>query len=315
MRYLLIDTDTASDDAVALLLALGWSGVEVVAVTTVAGNVPLDQATANALYTLQVAGRGGQVPVYPGCARPLLRPLRTCLEVHGPDGLGGCRFPPARQQPEVEHGAAALCRLAAEYAGALEVLALGPLTNVAVACQLDPALPRKVRRLYAMGGTAGGPGNVTPAAEYNFYADPEAAQAVLQAGFDLVLVPWDACREAATLGPRQLGAVAQLGTPRARFALAVTRCALAWGLAHGQGGLCLPDALAAAVALDPSLVRRAAPARVAVECAGSFTRGYCWVQWVDAPGAAKEGPNAQVVLAADGERFWQALLALLTREC
>ena len=134
-----------------------------------------------------MAGRGGEVPVYPGCSQPFIAEWAGAEYVHGMDGMGDSFFPKAKQRPEAEHGVDALVRLVDESPGELTILAQGPLTNIAAAVTLDPTLPEKVDHLWIMGG---GAGNITPAAEYNFYVDPEAAKIVFAAGFRTTLFTW-----------------------------------------------------------------------------------------------------------------------------
>lgn len=196
---ILIDTDPGQDDAVALLLALASPELEVAAVTAVAGNVPVRQTAANARRVLDLAGPvGADVPVHAGAAGPLVLPLETAEFVCGPDGLAGCDLPPASRDPSPEHAALAIIRLAA--AGPLTLCALGPLTNVALALRLAPGLP--IARILWMGGALG-LGNMTPAAEFNAYADPHAVAVVLDAGIPLIVfglhVTHDAVPDAADL--------------------------------------------------------------------------------------------------------------------
>ena len=164
MRAFLIDTDTASDDAVAILMALAAPDVRVLGLTTVAGNVGLEQATRNALYTLEVAG--SDVPVFPGAAAPLIRRHEDAHWFHGHDGFGDRGYPAPQRAAEREPAVEALLRLAHQHPG-LTLVTLGPLTNVALALARDPAFAKKIGRCVVMGGAPCCEGNVTPAAEYN----------------------------------------------------------------------------------------------------------------------------------------------------
>ena len=150
---LVIDTDTAGDDTVALLFALRSPRVDLKGITICAGNVPFGQEVENALYTVEIAGRSGQVPVYPGCHRPLLRSWETVENIHGVHGMGSAAFSKARQRPETLHAANALVDLANRHAGELVLCGIAPATNLAVALMLDPDLPKKVKRLYLMAGS------------------------------------------------------------------------------------------------------------------------------------------------------------------
>jgi inosine-uridine nucleoside N-ribohydrolase len=188
---LIVDTDTAGDDVFSLLIALRHPGVAVEAITVCCGNVAFDQEVENALYTVEIAGRAGGVPVYAGCREPLLAEWVGAEYVHGQDGMGDSFFARAKQRPEPEHAVDELVRRIDESPGELTILAQAPLTNLALAVTRDPSIAGKVAHLYVMGG---GVGNITPAAEYNFYVDPEAARIVLNAGFPLTLFTWSLTR-------------------------------------------------------------------------------------------------------------------------
>jgi purine nucleosidase len=184
-----VDTDTAQDDCIALLTCLLDPAADLRAITMVAGNVGFDRQVRNAMLTLNAAGSLGRVPVHLGCRRPMMREWVSAENVHG-DGVGGMTMDDSDCLPAQEHAVDALVRMAAEAPGELTVVCIGPLTNIATACLKDPAFPRNVRGLYVMGGSNNGRGNITAAAEFNFYVDPEAAKAVFAAGFDITVVPW-----------------------------------------------------------------------------------------------------------------------------
>lgn len=190
MKRILIDTDTASDDAVAIILALRNPDVRVEAITVVAGNVPLPLAVKNALISIQTAGTY-YPPVFPGSDRPFLKPLFTSEFVHGPDGMGDMDLPDPDLIPANEHAVDAILRLISENPYQLELITLGPLTNIALACLKDPDTMQKIKRITIMGGAGHGSGNITPLAEFNIFVDAEAAAVVLQSGIPLLLVGWD----------------------------------------------------------------------------------------------------------------------------
>jgi len=173
MIRLVIDTDPGVDDALAIMAAFAHPKALVEAITTVAGNVSLERTTANACTILDVLEQN--VPVYAGCNCPLVGDAVDAGHIHGEDGLGDSGYPPSARQVADEHAVNALIRLANEWPGELTLVAIGPLTNVALATRLDPMLPQKYARLVVMGGSIRGVGNVTTAAEFNVYADPEAA--------------------------------------------------------------------------------------------------------------------------------------------
>ena len=177
MRNFLIDTDTASDDAVAIIMALAAPDVRVLGLTTVAGNVGLEQATRNALLTAEICN--SDVPVFAGAAEPLTRAHEHAHWFHGADGLGDHGYPAPKRKPEREHAVDAILRLADAEPG-LTLVTLGPLTNIALALARDPSLAGRIGRCVVMGGAPCCEGNVTPAAEYNIWVDPEAARTVFR---------------------------------------------------------------------------------------------------------------------------------------
>jgi purine nucleosidase len=297
----IIDTDGGIDDALAILLALRLP-VDLRAITTVAGNVGVEQATDNTLLTLEQAGRG-DVLVAQGLARPLLGGASHARDVHGQDGLGNVRLSRPHLSPGGEHAVDAIVRCARSAPGELTLITIGPLSNLAVAALLEPHLPRLLRRVVAMGGAARAPGNVTPAAEFNVYADPEAARVVFGAAFALTMVGLDVTMKC-LLTPEVLDALPDAGA--AGFARAISRHMMDFHLRLGMPGFPLHDPLAVAVALDPSLVvtRRA---RVDVETEGALTRGHTVA---DLRPASPSG-DVDVCLEVDTERFLTLFLEVL----
>lgn len=306
---LLIDTDTAGDDVTALLLALRHPAATVEAVTIVAGNVAFDQEVENALYTLERAGAGGRVPVYPGCRTSRRGTVHPVPEIHGDDGMGNHFFPKARQRPEAGDAVAAMQARIEAAPGALTVVALGPLTNLAALFEQAPHTAGLIRHLYVMGGAVFGQGNTTPTAEYNLWVDPEAARIVFEAGAPLTLVAWEMALRHAVLGPAEVAAVARLGTPLAEFFLQVHRTARAFDEARwGTAGSTHPDALTLAVALDPTLVTRAEARHVTVDTRPGPGFGTLTVH----PVSPSLPPNARVVYAVDEARFKSLLFQALS---
>lgn len=277
---LIIDTDAGVDDAVALLAALSAPGVDLPAVTAVFGNVDVDQAFRNVGLVMQVAGR--TAPLYRGAGRPLLGAPLSSTGLMGPDGLGGATGemqPPALEAP-AEHAALALVRMVRAAADPPALLALGPLTNLALAVRLDPAFASRVPLLVVMGGTSEAKGNASPVAEFNFLSDPEAAAVVLQAGFkQLWVLPWETSTKHLLLW-EELDHLSALGTPRSTFFGKIV-VHLRRALQHGLGlpGMPLPDMLAAAAALDPAVVTGAVDLPAVVETAGPFGRGMLALDW------------------------------------
>ncbi len=310
---LVIDSDTASDDCFALLVGLLDPEASLQAVTIVAGNVDFDQQVRNALITIEAAGRGGEVPVFAGCRRPLVRRREGSEYVHG-NGMGGHDFDPPRQEPEPEHAVDALLRLADAYAGELTVICIGPLTNIAVAVAKDPAFPLKLRSLWVMGGTNNGRGNMIPAAEFNFYVDPEAARAVFRAGFDIHVVTWNLTVQQARFSREMLQRIDVLGTPLSRFFAAVNRTSLEYNERAGIAGSTHPDSLTTTLLLHPELICRQARYFIDVETQGELTRGYSVFDWglPDPWGGPARAPNATVIEEIDSAGFYEAMVRLLS---
>lgn len=308
---LLIDTDTASDDAVALLMAAAASadGVATIeAVTVVAGNVALRQATANALIMLELA-RMTDVPVHPGCDRPLLRDFENAEHVHGPDGMGDAGLPAARRDPEEEHAVDAIIRLVRQSPGELTLVTLGPLTNIAAALVRAPQIATQLADVFVMGGAADGVGNVSAVAEFNVWADPEAAEVVFRSGAPLTMVGWDVSRRYAVMRPEDQARLEAIGTERSHLVNRINRtlatfCASVTKLE----GYDLPDPITMAITLDPSLARRTERLGVTIDTSHTRTRG---MTIVDRLGIDGVSPNVNVVWEADELGFKE----LLYRAC
>ena len=302
---MVLDTDTAADDCFALLACLLHPAADLQAVTIVAGNVAFQQQIDNALITIDQAGRGGEVPVFAGCTAPLTRPWRSAAHVHG-DGKGGHRWPRPSQAVENDHAVNALATLAERFRGELDLVCIGPLTNVASALILDRGLPSKIRKLHIMGGSNNWRGNITPAAEYNFYADPEAANVVLQAGFDVTIVDWSLTVRQAVFDDAERAAIASLETPLSRFFTIVNGPTLAFNRRVGIHGSTHPDLLTVLCLLEPELVSRTGRYRVEVETHGSATLGHSVFDW----GVFDDAPNATVVEEIDRPAFVDSVLNL-----
>ena len=309
-RPVVIDTDPGVDDALALMLALRSQALRVELITTVAGNVTVDIATANARRILSVINP----PVWPvlaqGAARPLRRPLHTATVVHGPDGLGGLtqlrksdgslRYP-LLQRPGVRQQAVQrLLRLVDTYGSKLTIIALGPLTNIARAVQAEPETMRRLGHLIIMGGAIGVPGNVSPVAEFNIFVDPHAADLVFTAGLPITLIPLDVTRQVRLTRAFFRQIVRGPGTALAQATRQMTRHLLQ-GPQQSQG-MAMHDPLAVAVALDPSLVRTTT-LPVAVETRGQQTLGMTVADQRDAARQSVVLPRLEVALEVDADRF------------
>lgn len=291
---LLIDTDPGVDDALAILMAHRHANV--VGLTIAAGNVGLAHTTANALKLVETIG--ASTPVFAGCATPLVHAAKDAAFVHGLDGFGDTGYAPSARRAESELAAQAILRLSREHAGKLVIVAMAPLTNLALALRLDPELPLRVARLVVMGGAVTGRGNTTISAEFNIGFDPEAAHIVFSAWPQIELVDWElTVRHGVAFDSvaRWVGA----GNPTARFFDAISRKTRAWSLERGRPKLALADPLAMAVALQPDIVARAAEHHVAISLDGA-TRGATVVDWDNRSGKAA---NTRIVMDLDHARF------------
>lgn len=254
---LVVDTDGGVDDAQALLMLLGAGRVPTM-VTTVFGNVALEAATRNVLATLE-SGGAGAVPVHRGAARPLLAPRIEARHIHGEDGLGGAPRPGRTAEAQATGAVDALrALLRASAPGSVDLLFLGPLTNLAILLSLDPDVASAVRRLVIMGGTLEGRGNTTPAAEFNIASDPEAARIVLTSGLPIELVPWEPCRRHVLTGAEVDAVFAGApDTQGRRFSQALAAHAHRTNASYGAGDVFrFVDPLAAALLLEPAIARR-----------------------------------------------------------
>ena len=304
MRTLVVDTDTGSDDAVAVAMALRHPDVRVAAITVVAGNVPLDQAVQNALYTREVAG--GDAPVYRGREGTA---GHTAQDVHGVDGMGDIGLPLSGRTPDEGDAVEKLVDLVRKAPGEVELVTLGPLTNVAEAFDRAPDLPGLLGRLVLMGGTSDAVGNVAPVAEFNIWADPEAARVVFRSGPPIEMVGWDISRTYAVFTPAQAEWLAGLG-PLGEFSVAIQAKLIEFtATVTHLAGFDLPDPIAMAVALDPSVATDVRRYHVDVETTGELTRGQTVV---DVLGVGGGEPNVDVVVEASRERFEQVLAGTLS---
>lgn len=294
----LIDTDPGLDDALALLLAWGSPELRLAGITTVAGNVPVDVATENLFRLMALRGIDG-IPVARGAAAPLERPLVTATGYHGEDGLGDLTdWPPTTSAPVPEAAAPWIAALVRRAAEPLTLIALGPLTNLALALEADAGALRRAARVIVMGGAVDVPGNVTPSAEFNIHVDPVAAGRVLAAGLPLDLVPLDATRQAVVTRAELERALQRRPGPVADRVAAFTRRGFRAWAGGGGSAMVLHDPLAVAAALDPTLVGWEAT-RLAVGGDGETRRR---------PGP----PNCRVARTVDRARF---LAMFLDRLC
>jgi len=299
----LFDCDPGVDDAMALLYGLAAPAIDIIAIGTVWGNVSVDFTTANALRLLEIGNSSG-IPVAKGTRKPLIGPEPLFNEdIHGKDGQGDTFLPHAAQRASQESAADQIIRLAEERPGELTLVAVGPLTNLAVALMQDPSIAGAYKKVVIMGGAFHVPGNVSATGEANIWHDPEATQIVLEGGWPVTIVGLDVT-EHARVTETMLNDLRDLGSPEGIHLQRISDGYL--DLYAGRYGTSerqcpMHDALALGIAVDPTLVRRAPFVRVDVELNGSLTRGTTIADlrsWAQADLA-----NAHIVLEADGKRF------------
>ena len=318
-RPFLIDTDTASDDAVALIMALRAPDVRVVAITTVAGNVPVLQSTRKALYTVELCG--ASVPVYTGADKPLLRTYQNATWFHGRDGLGDHNYRAPRESAAKAHAVDAIIEAIEENPG-IVIVTLAPLTNLALALAKKPEIAAKVGRCVIMGGAPCCEGNVTPDAEYNIWVDPEAARIVVNSGLPVELVGWHLSRGDAVIREDDIARVLGFDTVLAKFAIECNSHArTAYKIQTGEDGISLPDPVAMSIALDPTIGTDWSEHYLDVETQSELTRGMTVVDRLDVAADDRNRPvwapvlekkhKAKVCWTMDNQRWKQALFAAL----
>lgn len=307
MRKFLIDTDTASDDAVAMCMALRHPDIDVVAFTVVAGNVPLNQAVQNALFTVELCG--AETPVYVGARQPLARDLETAQNVHGQDGMGDIGLDLLGRTPAEGWGPQVIVDTIRDNPGEITLVAIGPLTNVAIALLWAPDIAEKVDRVVIMGGTgAHGPGNISPTAEFNFWVDPEAVRVVLRSGMPVELVGWDVSIASAVVTEERRAEIRALGTDVADFSIDIQATLHAYAYEETRlQGPDFPDPIAMAHALEPS-VATTEFLGVDIAIGPDPMRG---TLIVDHYGFAQMAPNATVVTNYPEDDFFATLKQLL----
>lgn len=316
---LIVDVDTGIDDALALLFLCGSPEAELLAVNCTAGNVDARQAAQNTLGVLELAGRA-EVEVALGREVPLVRPLRTAPETHGPQGIGYAELPPPRRAVSERHAADLLIAEARARSGQITLVTTGPLTNLAVAVQREPALPSLLRRHVMMAGSYRSAGNTAPTTEWNVAVDPEALAAVLAAWEATPSAPRPLAlgldvTERAKLTPDHLADLRRRANtapdnPLLRFIDDALRFYMEFHSRYdGFYGAFIHDALAVAAALDPSLIR-AESVRVEVELSGTYTTGETVTDWRRVWGRP---PNVDVAVEADIGNFFERFIERLAR--
>ncbi|MGI6854909.1 nucleoside hydrolase [Mesorhizobium sp. 1B3] len=308
-QKVIIDTDPGQDDAVAILLALASPELDVLGITAVAGNVPLRLTEKNARKICELAGKP-ETKVFSGAARPLVRPLVTAEEVHGKTGLDGPNLPEPTMPLQTQHAVDFIIEtLMTEEPGTVTLCPLGPLTNIALALIREPRIAPRVKQIVLMGGGFFEGGNVTPAAEFNIYVDPHAADVVLKAGIPTVVMPLDVTHKALTTA-RRVAAFRELGT---RVGIATAEMLEFFERfdesKYGTDGGPLHDPCVIAYLLKPQLFK-GRECNVVVETASELTMGMTVIDWW---GVTKRPRNAMVMRDIDHDGFFELLVERLGR--
>jgi purine nucleosidase len=298
-RRIIVDTDTAGDDTQAVLLAALADSLELEALTIVAGNVAFDYEVENAKHTLNLAD-ATDVPVYEGARRPLVKEFEHATHVHGEGGLGGDFFPETGIASAEGHAVDAIVKTVRESPGEVTLICIGPLTNVAMALRREPDLNDLVDEIWVMGGAINTLGNDTPAAEFNFWVDPDAAKIVLRE-LDVTLVDWGLCVRQGTLGADSLAEFDATDTAYADFFTTVTKQARELSRAQtGKESTVQPDLLTTACVLHPELVTETQELFVDVDEREGMTRGY---SLGDEQGITDNEPRTRLVQSIDEYLF------------
>jgi purine nucleosidase len=292
---IILDCDPGIDDALAIAFSHGYPGLNLTGITTVAGNVGLAKTTENALAVSEFVGAKG-TPVTPGCATPLIRPALDAHHVHGESGLGGAKLPKPVQQPNQSHAIDYIIDTVRAAPGEITLVATGPLTNIALAVRKEPRLTGWVKDFVIMGGSSGR-GNVTPAAEYNIWADPEAAAAVFGAGWTVTVLGLDVTLKTGAT-PATLARMGELGSLGAELLLPALN---QYRSVSEPGGPAVHDVCAVVYVAQPDLFGLTA-ARVEVETTGRLTAGMTVTDF------EASDPNALIATTIDTERFWELVL-------
>ncbi|NEO30671.1 MAG: nucleoside hydrolase [Symploca sp. SIO3C6] len=320
-RPVIIDTDGGVDDALAIVMALNCQQLDLKAVTVLAGNINVNQAANNVLRVIEIVQPKQTPLVAKGCEKPLVRPPFNAAGIHGSDGLGELhqfknadgspRYPQLTLEPSSEDAVDVLLKAAQEYGSELAIVALGPLTNIATALQRDRNTLQKVGRIVIMGGAVKVPGNISAAAEFNFFVDPDAAQVVMESGIPLTLVGLDVAMKAPlprkdveNYAQKQRSLVSQFIADCTGIYMAFYRDN------EGFHGCYLHDPLAVGVAIDPSLVSTESVYMV-VETEGRFTSGMSLADLRDRRDESTFPPNVDACLEVDTERFMKLFYDLI----
>lgn len=310
-RRVILDTDTAGDDTTAILTAIHYFQVE--GITIVSGNIDFNQQVENALYTVELADVEDYIPVLKGHREPImtLEGTKHITEerIFASDGMGDSNFPKAKQRPENKHAVDFIIETIKQNPGEIEIIAIGPQTNIAMAIKRDPTIIKDIKHLWLMGGVNHAPGNIRAVAEFNFNTDPEAAKIVLHSGIDMTMVTWDMCLEYGVMFEEDLKDIAALSTKGTDFFFDVNLHVKEFELKkRNLNGITCPDSLTVAIAANPDLMTKANSYYVDIELASPLTRGY---NIVDIEGDLQKIPNVEVCEEVYTKGFKNVLMDVL----
>ena len=309
MRRFLIDTDTGNDDVWALIAALrAEEQIRVEAITVVVGNVPLDLCVKNALIAVEKADTY-HPPVYKGMGRPIIRKMRDASNVHGEDGLSNMNLPYPNIKPEKKHAVDAIIDIIMENPGEIEVVTLGPLTNLAMAYLIEPEIAHKIKKVFIMGGTGLDQGNATPAAEFNIMVDAEAASIVLESGMDMTWVTWDTARFSAAMTRADFDFIASAGTPLSDFCVRCVQSVREYDEKKYKNPdeIGIIDSVIMIAAIWQEVMKDVYSAYCSIETKGEKTYGYFSI---DKHAMHNEGVLTNICPAVDSKKYKDHLFKL-----
>lgn len=307
-KKVLIDTDPGIDDSLAILLALASPEIELIGLSVVHGNCSTEQGTVNALSVLELAG-AGHILVASGCALPLVKPSLLAPETHGSSGIGYARLPEPKIKPLEKHAVDFLIESILQFPGEITLVAIGPLTNIAMAIRLEPKIVPSIKEIICMGGAIRHPGNTTPLAEFNVYVDPHAAHIVYHAGIPLTLVPLDVTYQC-ILTPDDVQRLLKINSPLTRFIADSTRFYMSFHDEYQHiNGCVINDPLALALVFAPDLVKCEA-LYVDVDISGGVSLGKTFADFY---GMTGKPANMKVALEVNARQFMELFLDRMER--
>lgn len=311
MRKVILDTDTAGDDTTAILTAIHYFKVE--GLTIVSGNIDFDQQVENALYTIELAKSNDYIPVHLGHRDPIMTlegsKHLTEERIFANDGMGNSNFPKAKQRPAEQHAVDFMIETIKNNPGEIEILAIGPLTNIAMAIKRDPSIIKDIKHLWIMGGINHAPGNSRAVAEFNFITDPEATKIVLHSGIDMTMVTWDMCLKHGVFFDEDLEKIAALDTAGTQFFFDVNLHVKEFeAKKRNLDGITCPDSLTVAIAANEELMTQSNSYYVDIELSSPLTRGY---NIVDIEGDLMKTPNIRVCEKVNTEAFKEIITEVL----